>query len=601
MLRCSWNRGVGMSEKNDIFFIMKNVVPMVVKVALVPFLINVTLGILHGSLWGAITIVQQYFFDTVNAYISNKESIKDIIVALSIMAGAYLLVHVLNGVENCNSDLLKGFINGRLSKNIHLKIAKLSADCFENPYYLNDMNKASEGKKNAVNFVFTLKDILCFYIPYFTVMTWYLFRLKPILALSTALVFFPTIFTHVAKTRVGSELEEKTAPIRRENKYYEDCLTSREYLKETRMLGAFGYFKKLYTETLNILNKIKYKADIKTCKVEIVLKMVTVIGYCSILWMLFVALLNNEITVGAFSAVFYSISTLYTIMEEVIFYEIGEMSRDYGTIINLIGFMLLEEREGTDMEVEWGDIILDDVSYSYPMAKEPVIKNVSFTWKKGETIAIVGENGAGKSTLVKLLTGLYLPKIGNAYIGDINCRDISNKSLFQNKSAVFQNYQRYQMTLKNNIMISELSDRKLEPNLDCICESAGLDISSKEFQNGYDTMLSKEFGGVDLSGGFWQRIAISRALYRISNYIVLDEPTSAIDPLEEARIYENFAKIIKGKSALIVTHRLGSVKLADRIVVLKKGKIVESGTHSELMELEGEYNRLYKMQQQLYI
>ena len=197
--------------------------------------------------------------------------------------------------------------------------------------------------------------------------------------------------------------------------------------------------------------------------------------------------------------------------------------------------------------------------------------------------------------------GLYLPHVGNVYIGNTNCRDMSNKSLFRNKSAIFQNYQRYQMTLENNIIISALSHKRTEYDMDQICAKAGLDVSNKEFQEGYSTMLSKEFGGVDLSGGLWQRIAISRALYRESDYIVLDEPTSAIDPLEESKIYENFAKITKGKSALIVTHRLGSVRLADRIIVLKKGEIVESGTHSELMELKGEYAKLYLMQQQLYV
>lgn len=588
-------------KKNSIFFIMKKAVPLVVKVAPIYFVLNIILGIFHGSMWGGITIAQQYFFDAINSYISDTGSLKAIFVALAFMIGAYLLVHVLNGVENCNSDLLKEYINGRLSRIIHQKIAKLSADSFEDTCCLNDINKASEGKKNAVNFTFTLKDILAFYIPYFAVMTWYLFSLKPILAFSTILVFLPTIITHLVKTQVGSELEERSAPIRRENMHYEECMTSREYFKETRMLGAYGYFKKNYIQTLGILNTLKYKADMKTCKVEVALKMVTVAGYCGILWMLFDTLLNNEISVGAFSAVFFSISTLYTIMEEVIFYEIGEMSRDYGTISNLVDFMQLEERNGMDLDVEWGDIILSNVSYSYPKTEQQVIKNVFFTWKKGETIAIVGENGAGKSTLVKLLMGLYLPHVGNVYIGNTNCRDMSNKSLFRNKSAIFQNYQRYQMTLENNIIISALSHKRTEYDMDQICAKAGLDVSNKEFQEGYSTMLSKEFGGVDLSGGLWQRIAISRALYRESDYIVLDEPTSAIDPLEESKIYENFAKITKGKSALIVTHRLGSVRLADRIIVLKKGEIVESGTHSELMELKGEYAKLYLMQQQLYV
>ena len=370
--------------------------PLVVKAAPIPILINFILGILHGGMWGVITIVQQNFFDTINNYIVKKDSINTVFVSLAIMIISYLVVHILNGVDNCNAEVLEDYINGKLSLILQDKASNLSADRFEDTNCLDDINKATEGKRNAVKFTFTLKDIIAFYIPYFTVMTWYLFSLKPILAFSTMLVFLPTILTHFVKSKVGSDIEEASAPVRRENKYYEDCMTSREYYKETRMLGAFSFFLKKYKESLNSLNTYKFNGDMKTCRIEVGLKLVTVAGYCGILWMLFTALINNEITVGAFSAVFYSISTLYTIMEEVIFYEIGGMSQNYGTITNFIRFLDLEEIKGEDIEVKWGDIYLNNVSYAYPNTQKKVINNVSLTWKKGETIAIVGENGAGK-------------------------------------------------------------------------------------------------------------------------------------------------------------------------------------------------------------
>ena len=220
--------------------------------------------------------------------------------------------------------------------------------------------------------------------------------------------------------------------------------------------------------------------------------------------------------------------------------------------------------------------------------------------KKGETVAVVGENGSGKTTLVRLLTGLYLPSEGDILYGKANTKTASVHSLFKNISAVFQKYQRYQMTLRENIAISDMAGIASDAALDGICVQAGVEKTTNSFYNGYDTMLSREFDGVDLSGGQWQRVAIARSFFRSHQLIVLDEPTAAIDPIEETKIYNRFAEISKDKTAIIVTHRLGSVKLADRILVMKQGKLVEHGTHTELMEAGGEYARLYKSQEQWY-
>jgi len=261
----------------------------------------------------------------------------------------------------------------------------------------------------------------------------------------------------------------------------------------------------------------------------------------------------------------------------------------------------MKERTGNiDTAPGWGDIVLSNVSFKYPNAEKQAVKNVSFTFKKGETLAIVGENGSGKSTLIRLICGLYLPDEGSVRINGTDTRELTGKALYENTSAVFQKYQKYQMLLDENITISESGKEYDEAVLDGICEMAGVDKSESAFPNGYKTMLSREFDGVDLSGGQWQRVAIARGFFRSHNLIILDEPTAAIDPYEETRIYNRFAEISKNKSAVIVTHRLGSVKLADRIIVMKDGEVVQIGTHEKLINVEGEYKRLYEAQEQWY-
>ncbi len=377
----------------------------------------------------------------------------------------------------------------------------------------------------------------------------------------------------------------------------------REYFKETRILGAYSFFITRYFTQLKKLSKAEWSKSKRINILELIMGLTRTVGYAGILYMLVTALLAGEISVGAFAAVFTSIAILFERMNEVVNGLVARISEFMGTAHNFIRFMELPERGGVDRSPDFSKgIIAENISFTYPNSKNKSVDNVSLKVNAGETISIVGENGAGKTTLVRLLIGLYVPHEGKVLLNGMDTSKTNNKSLFSYLSGVFQRFQKYQMTLNENIHISDIDSEsdKTGNRMNQVIDQAGVEIYGASFPNGGETMLSREFEGVDLSGGEWQRVAIARGLYRFHDVIILDEPTASIDPIEESRIYKKFMEISKGKTAIIVTHRLGSTKVADRVVVMDKGSIVDIGSHYELMDKGGLYADMYNAQAEWY-
>lgn len=577
------------------------VVGMMFQAAPVYFLITLLTGILAGVSLGALTVVKQYFFDDAASFAAGGMAYKGLLLSMLYFGLMYIAYQVLNALENFMPTVLAEKCQGRLSCKIHEKIARLAPVDFENPEKLDAINKAEKGKENATHFAMIILMLFTSYLPYFIFMGVYLFKLKPILAAVVLLVFVPVLFSQLIRAKAYAGLEDELAPLRRETEYYEKCIVSREYFKETRLLGGFRYFKRLYQDGLKNLGQLSMKLNIRVNLIELFIKIITILGYAGILWLLFDALMKEDISVGAFAAVFSSIGMFYQMMEEVVCKHMGNMADNVGTVANYLKFLEFKERGGTDTDISVRcDISLEQVSFSYPGAQQNAVTDVTFSVNQGETIAIVGENGSGKSTLLRLITGIYTPDSGRIRYGEKEIAGISMERIVKGISAVFQKYNRYQMTLRENIAISDTEKKCSDGELPRVSRMAGFTSEEECFPQGYDTMLSREFDGVDLSGGQWQRVAIARGFYKEHDMILLDEPTAAIDPFEEARIYHQFAELSKGKTAFIVTHRLGSVKFADRIVVLKSGKVAEIGTCQELLDRGGVFAGMYAAQEQWY-
>ncbi|GGK27553.1 ABC transporter ATP-binding protein [Deinococcus malanensis] len=245
-------------------------------------------------------------------------------------------------------------------------------------------------------------------------------------------------------------------------------------------------------------------------------------------------------------------------------------------------------------------LTLQNVSFGY-RDLPPVLDNVSVTIPEGQTVAIVGENGAGKTTLVKLLLRFYDPNAGQILLGEegeqVDLRKVDIAAWRTQVAAVFQDFARFEWTLRDNILLGHSEE---DARLAQAVFSSGLAAALDRVNNGLDARIGQTFGGVDLSGGQWQKLATARALYRDARVLILDEPTAALDPRSEAEVFGAFAALSRGRTTLLITHRLGSVLMADRILVMKQGRLIEDGTHAELLARGGEYAELWRLQASQY-
>ena len=255
-------------------------------------------------------------------------------------------------------------------------------------------------------------------------------------------------------------------------------------------------------------------------------------------------------------------------------------------------------------------LTFEGVSFRYPHSSRPLLEEINLKIGAGETVALVGENGAGKTTLIKLLCRLYDPTSGRIAIDGIDLRELKARDWRREISVVFQDYVRYNLTVRENIGFgniprgsdrSQTSDLVEDEEIRLAAQKAGAERAIARLPKGYDTVLGTQFDeGEELSVGEWQKVAIARAFLRSAQILVLDEPTSALDAKAEYEVFEQFRQLIRGKTAILISHRLSTVKMVDRIFVLEKGKIVESGTHAELIKLGGTYARLFAIQAKYY-
>ncbi len=563
-------------------------------------------AIVFAAVMGVVTAAnvffKQSFFDSVGSLAEGNATLSRTLMCGVGMAMFLVLTLLLQGASQLIYNNFNMLIMGHMGTLLNEKAARIDPIVYEDNRCLDQINKAYVGMEAVGTVVFTTLSIVLSNMAYFVFMGCYFFSIKPMLLLVFALSFLPSIVGSFIRRNMFAKMEHLSASHRRKYEYFEKCLCSREYAKETRLWRGESYFKRLYGKSLDKYTDLQWKTTKRSELIMIALRFMLLSGYVGTIIMLFYYLFQGEIGVGAFAAVFSSLDQMFDTMDGVFNYQIGAITRNFGAAQNYYTFLNLREREGTDPgAIERGNIELNGVSFTYPNSSKPALEDINLTVRKGETIAIVGVNGSGKSTLTRLLSGLYLPDKGRMLVDGRDASEIAPSRLYRGVSAVFQRYQSYKMSVDENVRISETGKTAAnEAVVRDVLEKADFPLDNGKLTEGLNTMLGKDFGGIDLSGGQWQRLAIARGLYRDHELIILDEPTAAIDPLEEADIYRKFAEISRDKTAFIVTHRLGSAQIADRIIVMDSGRIEDMGTHEELMQREGKYREMYHAQAKWY-
>lgn len=313
----------------------------------------------------------------------------------------------------------------------------------------------------------------------------------------------------------------------------------------------------------------------------------------------------GTISVGQFAAVLGAIqvfqSTLFSLM-----WCLALVDNDLRYIHDLFAVLDKPSQENSEGYIHLdhmlsGRLTMEHVSFTYPGAAKPAIDNISLAIEPGAKVALVGPNGAGKTTLIKLAFGIYKPTSGCVKIDGIDLQSIDPKSRMKACAAVFQNFVRYEATLRENVAFGDIDRMDDISAIEEAFVKAGADEAASKMPHGYDTLLGTMFGETDLSVGNWQKVVAARAFFKRSDLLVLDEPTASMDPRAEVAVYRQFRDLAEGKSAILISHRLGSAKLADTICVLQDGRLVEQGTHDNLTTWDSLYSRMLGIQASWYI
>jgi len=414
-----------------------------------------------------------------------------------------------------------------------------------------------------------------------------------------------TVFFSVLNSKKELHFWQKYRETMRRSKYVSSLLINREYTAEKKLFGFFGAMQHRFDEAFEQAKKVNQHHALSRLKVDSVVEISNILFLIISFFLLLNAFLSGSLTIGALTSIFFALVGFFgstKIILNALFESLQMHSqlKEWEHFLNLEEVRTIEKKEVIASK-SFERITFNSVVFSYPDSERTVLNGVSFKLKRGKHYSLVGENGSGKSTIVKLLLGLYEPLEGEILLNDSPVKAYGSEELSRRMAVVFQDFNAYPLSIEENVRIGALEKSGNTENLFELFKTLGLDEKIQQLPLKEQTVLNHlNSESSSLSLGQLQKLSIARMLYADRELVILDEPNAALDPISEERLYNTYRKILKDKTTLFISHRLGSVGLSDEVLVLRDGRITAHGTHRELMVQKGYYYDLYTRQLELY-
>jgi ATP-binding cassette, subfamily B, bacterial len=515
------------------------------------------------------------------------------------------VLFVASAVQRERQEILGEVVARHVEEKLLDVATAVDLAAFDDPAFHNRLERARIARGQPMNLVFGISGLAKAAIGVVGV-TIALVAIEPVLIPMIAVVFLPAWLVASRRGEHFFRFFWRMTPKDRERGYLASVLTERDTAKEVRAFGLAAHlhdrYSRLYEERIRELRDVARKHLRFSLLANLAIGAVLVATLLLVAWLT----LRGSITLSQAGIAVAAVAIVGARLTEA-GYAAGTLSEaalyleDYRTFLELLP-RAKAERPSDPAPSSFRRLEVDGLTFTYPSGAEPALRDVSLSIAAGEVVALVGENGSGKTTLAKMLAGLYRPDRGSIRWDGVDVATVDPDELRRSIALIFQDFIQYHLPARDNV---GLGRPEAADDLDAIreaAEHAGADPILSKLPQGYETMLGPEFiGGTDLSVGEWQRVALARALFRDAPFVILDEPTAALDPRAEHELFRRIRSFLTGRTVLLISHRFSSVRSADRIYVLDGGRVVEAGSHQELMGLGGLYAELFTLQAAAYL